>query len=185
MSSNESRLDYTVAQKVVHWLLAMLLLIDLTVAQAFGGQLPLAERLQNREGHAAVGTIILTLLIIRIILRLRNGAPAFPETMPAWQKMAASFTHIGFYVLLAFIVVSGMFTADYATNPLNWFGVFDIAIMGNTSEKAFHSVRLWHELATKILIVMIVIHVLAAFYHGLVAKDGRLTRMLMFWKRAS
>lgn len=177
--------DYSVGQKVVHWLLAMFLLIDLSVAQQFGGPLELAQRLENREGHAAVGTIILTLLIVRIFLRLKHGAPAFPDSMPSWQKMLANVTHKGFYVLLVFTLITGVVTAFNAVEPLNWFGVTNLAILGNTDPSQFQSVRMWHELGTKLLIVLIVVHVVAGLYHGLVVKDGRLTRMLKFWKRES
>jgi cytochrome b561 len=174
--------DYSVGQKVVHWLLALFLLIDLTVAQQFGGQLALADRLQNREGHAAVGTIILTLFIIRVILRIKNGAPAFPTTMPAWQRAAAYTTHYGFYVLIAVTLITGVITASNASAPINWFGATDIAFLGNTSEEQFQAVRAFHEYATQVLIAFIVVHVAAAFYHLLISRDGRFGRMLKFWK---
>lgn len=174
---------YTVAQKVVHWLMAMFLLIDLTVAQQFGGDFPLADRLQNREGHAAVGTIILTLFLIRIYLRRKNGAPALPASAPSWQSGLARLTHIGFYFLLAIVIATGVYAGMNVTAPLNWFGAVDIAVAGNTSEEHFQSVRVFHEWATKALIAMIVLHVLAAIYH-LVLRDGRTTAMLAFWKRA-
>lgn len=183
MNNSATFTGYTVAQKVVHWLMALLLLIDLTVAQQFGAEIPLADRLQNREGHAAVGTIILILLIIRIFLRRKNGAPALPESTPAWQRSAARATHIGFYILVSVVILTGVITAFNVTAPLNWFGAMDLAILGNTSEEQFQSIRIFHELATQILIALIAVHILAALYH-LVQRDGRTTAMLAFWKRS-
>jgi len=182
MSTTVSRKGYTVGQKVIHWLMALLLLMDLTVAQQFGGELPNAVRLENREGHVVVGTIILILLIIRIYLRRKHGAAALPAAMPSWQRIAATATHHGFYVLLAIVIATGIFTAINATTAINWLGLFDIALLGNTSEEQFQSVRIFHELATKALIALIVIHILAAIYH-LFLRDGITSSMLKFWKR--
>jgi len=182
MNSTITREGYTIAQKVVHWLMALLLLMDLTVAQQFGGELQNAVRLENREGHVVVGTIILILLIIRIYLRRKHGAPALPASVPSWQRIAATATHHGFYVLLTVVVATGVFTALNATTAINWLGIFDIALLGNTSEEQFQSVRIFHELATKALIALIVVHIVAAIYH-LFLKDGITTSMLKFWKR--
>lgn len=174
---------YTVGQKIVHWLMAMFLLIDLTVAQQFGSQLALADRLQNREGHAAVGTIILVLFLIRIYLRRKHGAPALPATTPSWQSTAANLTHKGFYLLLTIVIATGIYAGMNVTSPLNWFGAVDIAVAGNLSEEHFQSVRVFHEWATKALIALILLHVLAAILH-LIQRDGRTTAMLAFWKRS-
>ena len=175
--------DFTKGQKVVHWLMALLILVDLTVAQQFGGDMELADRLQTREGHAAIGTIILTLFVIRIVLRLRNGAPAFGTLMSAWQKVLASLTHGGFYLLVAVVLVTGALSAGNAPEALSLFGQVDITFADNASEDQFQQVRSYHETATKLLIGLIILHVAAALFHVFVLKDGRVKRMLKFWSR--
>ena len=182
MSDEQIRTDFSVGQKIIHWLMALFVLVDLTVAQGFGDQMEMAERLDSREGHAAFGTIILILLIIRIFLRRKNGAPALSVTTPAWQVTLARITHLGFYVLLTVVIVTGIATASFVTDPLNWFGAFDISFAGNDSEAAFQSVRIFHEIATKALIALILVHFVAALYHGLILRDNRLGNMLKFWK---
>ena len=173
--------DYAISQKVFHWLIALLVLIDLTVAQQFSGDLELSDRLASRGQHASVGTIILTLMIIRIILRLNFGAPAYPASMPALQKLLARATHFGLYALLIFVIATGLITGMNATAPVSIFGLFDIAITGNSSEQTFQSVRIFHEFATKLLIGFISVHVIAALYHLFVVRDQIATRMLKFW----
>lgn len=177
--------DYAIGQKIVHWLMALLILVDLTVAQQFGGEMELDDRLQARVGHASIGIIILTLFIIRVVLRLRNGAPQFPDDMPGWQKSLASLTHIGFYVLLFVVIATGLLAAGNATDPISAFGALDLAVLGNSSAEQFQNVRMFHELSTKTLIALIALHLLAAVYHLLFLRDGRVTRMLQVWKRAT
>ena len=84
-----SRSDYLISQKVIHWLMAFLIILDLNIAQKFGGEMELWDRLESRVDHATVGILVTVLFILRIILRYMYGAPALPNTMPNWQKLSA------------------------------------------------------------------------------------------------
>jgi hypothetical protein len=44
MSSQTPPVDFAVSQKIIHWLMAFLIMVDLIVAQKFGGAMELAER---------------------------------------------------------------------------------------------------------------------------------------------
>ena len=88
-----SRSDYLISQKVIHWLMAFLIILDLNIAQKFGGEMELWDRLESRVDHATVGILVTTLFIFRIILRYMYGAPALPNSMPNWQKLSAKIGH--------------------------------------------------------------------------------------------
>ena len=90
-------MDYLKSQKIIHWLMAIAIMIDLNVAQKFGGEMELWDRLESRADHATMGLIITFLLILRIILRYKYGAPSLPDSMSKWQVLAAqalSLIHI-------------------------------------------------------------------------------------------
>ena len=38
-------IDYTKTQKIIHWLMAIIIMLDLNVAQKFGGNMELWDRL--------------------------------------------------------------------------------------------------------------------------------------------
>jgi len=175
------RVDYQVSQKIVHWLMAILIMLDLYVAQKFGGFLEEADRIESRVDHAQLGTIVAVLFILRIYLRLRHGAPPLPETMPGWQKLAAHAAHFALYVLIGTLIVSGILSAVNADSLVAPFGLFAFGD-GIGNEDSFLYFRNIHEWITDIIIALIVIHVLAALYHLFVARDGSTTRMLMFWR---
>ena len=53
-----SRSDYLISQKVIHWLMAFLIILDLNIAQKFGGEMELWDRLESRVDHATVGILV-------------------------------------------------------------------------------------------------------------------------------
>ena len=75
-------IDYLRAQKIIHWLMAIVIMLDLNVAQKFGGDMELWDRLESRVDHATAGIIVTFLFVLRIFLRFLYGAPALPEAMP-------------------------------------------------------------------------------------------------------
>jgi cytochrome b561 len=173
--------DYRVVQKVLHWLMGIFIVLDLFVAQKFGGTMELADRLDSRSDHATLGTTLCVLFVLRIIFRTRHGAPALPTGMSNWQVKLAKVSHIGMYVLLACLFATGILTGTNATDPLTVYGSFDIT-RGNSEESVFQYVRQFHELCTQSVIAIIVLHVFASVYHHFVLKDDSTVRMLMFWK---
>jgi len=176
-----TRLDYSVGQKVVHWLMGLLIVLDLFIAQKFGRSMEEWDRLDSRIDHASLGTIVTLLFIIRLYLRIRHGAPPLPAGMTDWQIWAAKAGHFLMYFFIGILILSGLATATNAAAPIPLFGALDITI-GQTYEDTFQAIRPIHEFATNAVIALIVIHVLAALYHHFVAKDDSTVRMLRFWK---
>lgn len=174
--------DYSIAQKVIHWLMALLIMLDLFVAQKFGNIMQEFDRLESRADHGSLGTIVAILFLTRLYLRFRNGAPALPTNMSNWQIKLAQVAHLLLYILIGFLILSGLVTAANATNPILLFGAVDITI-GQTTTDNFEFLRGFHEFATNAVIALIAIHFLAAMYHLLIAKDQTTQRMLKFWKR--
>ena len=164
--------DYNVSQKVIHWLMAILISLDLFVAQKFGNVMEEADRLESRIDHGSLNIIVAVLFLIRMYLRFRHGAPALPTTMPGWQILAARFAHA---------ILSGLATAMNAAYPIALFGVLDITI-GQTNEDTFSFIRQFHEFATEALIALIIVHLIAAIYHWLISRDRITQRMFKFWQ---
>ncbi len=183
MTSQSTVTDYQVAQKIVHWLMAILIMLDLYVAQKFGGFMETADRIESRIDHSQIGLIVTVLFVIRIFLRIRYGAPPLPVDMPAWQKLAAHVAHWGLYLLIGILIVSGMLSAVNADSIVAPFGLFAYGD-GTGVEETFLFFRNSHELVTDAIIALIAIHVLAAVYHLIVARDGSTERMLRFWRSA-
>ncbi len=174
-------IDYRVSQKIIHWLMAILIMLDLFVAQKFGGEMMTADRIASRSDHSSMGLIITILFVLRIFLRLKHGAPPLPTDLPAWHKLGAKLGHLGLYLLIGSLIITGMLSAVNANSAVEPFGLFAYGD-GQGSEAFFTKVRWFHELTTKLIIGLIVIHILAAFHH-ILRKDGVGINMLKFWTR--
>ena len=59
-------LDYSKTQKIIHWLMAIIIMLDLNVAQKFGGNMELWDRLESRVDHATAGMIVTFLFLLRV-----------------------------------------------------------------------------------------------------------------------
>ena len=137
-------MDYLKSQKIIHWLMATAIMIDLNVAQKFGGEMEVLDRLESRADHATMGLIITFLLVLRIILRFRYGAPSLPKSMSKWQIIAAQVGHYGLYILMGALVMTGIISATYASAPILVFNSYDLAF-ANHNDNAFRIVRGTHE----------------------------------------
>lgn len=106
-------------------------------------------------GHSAGGLIILGLAIWRLMLRNERGVPGPPEGEPAVFARLSHVAHLGFYVLLFLLPVSGV---------LAWGGRIEAA--GDA-----------HEVFRALLLLLILAHIGAVILHQSVWKTGLITRM--------
>ena len=173
-------MDYLKSQKIIHWLMATAIMIDLNVAQKFGGEMHLWDRLESRADHATMGLIITFLLILRIVLRYKYGAPRLPNSMTKWQILAAQVGHYGLYILMGALMLTGIISATFASDPILVFNSYYLAF-ANHNENVFRIVRGIHEFCTNAIIALIVIHIFAATYQHFVLKDNTASNMSKFW----
>ena len=109
--------DFLKSQKIIHWIMAIIIMLDLNIAQKFGGELDILDRLESRIDHTSVGLLITFLFLLRVFLRYKYGSPGYPDSMPRWQVISAKIGHYGLYFLMGGLIVTGLLTARYATDP--------------------------------------------------------------------
>ena len=161
--------------------MAFAIMLDLNVAQKFGGEMELWDRLESRADHATMGLIITFLFLLRILLRYCYGAPSLPSSMPKWQVTAAQIGHYGLYFLMGALMLTGIISANFASDPIMVFSSYDLAF-ANHNDNLFLIVRGIHEFCTNAIIALIAVHILAALYHHFIVKDVTTINMLKFWK---
>ena len=62
--------------------MALLIMLDLNIAQKFGGDMDTLDRLESRIDHSSMGLIIASLFILRLVFRYKYGPPDY---QPACQ----------------------------------------------------------------------------------------------------
>ena len=154
---------YAPIQIGLHWLIAALVLFQLLFGESMVTATDAAEEGTTlgatdavlATAHYWVGISVLVLVAVRLVVRLRLGAPA-PAEDNRVMALAARATHWLFYILLVAVPVTGLITVYI--NPE----------MGEI-----------HQLAKPAFIVLIVLHAGAALFHHLILRDGTLRRMLV------
>ena len=188
------REHYAGIQKLLHWLIALAVIGALTMgilithkelANSVLGE-ELRKSLSNDfyAWHKATGVLILVLMVLRVFTRLIYGRPGHPVDMPYWQSVVSGIVHATFYALLIAMPIIGWVATASFPAPVPFFGLVDNLnpVLGITDvigkDRDFSK---WlfgiHEIIGKILIGLVLLHILAALYHGLVRRDGVFRRM--------
>lgn len=159
---NPSPTSYGTAQKALHWAVVLLigaqyLLFD-RIGRTFNTLLRegVAGYDATMIGHIMIGVAILLAVLARLVLRLRHGVPALPETSPALLTRLAHGVHVLLYALLLALPASGL---------IAWFGAF-----GGMGEL--------HGALTTILLAVIALHVAGALVHQFILKDNLIRRIV-------
>lgn len=181
MTATGQRTDFSIGQKVLHWLIAIAIILDLFIAQKFGGLMDDVDRFESRGDHASLGTLVACLFAARLYLRFKYGAPSLSNNLSKWQIQLAHAAHWSLYFMIGLLILSGIGSAINANSVISPFGLFAYG-NGVGNQAIFDTIRAIHEFATKGIIALIVLHVAAAFYH-LLSKHRHITlRMLKFWQ---
>jgi cytochrome b561 len=160
----------------LHWVLAALIIAALTIGFFVLAAMPNSDpqKISVLRVHMAVGMLILTLMVIRFIVRTLTATPEKATTGYPLLDRIAPITHYGFYVLVLLMVGSGYTTGILAGLPTIVFGGSGAPLP--PSFEIYPSFVAHGYIAT-ILAGFIVLHVLAALYHQFVMKDGLFRRM--------
>ncbi len=164
--------------QLLHWLIVVLLLVIACIGLTMGG-LPNGPRKINIYAlHKSIGLTILALVTLRVIWRIYAGAPHAVAGTPRWQERIATLTHVGLYLLMFAIPLSGWMLNSAAGYPLQWFKLFTLPALTARNPDLHELAETAHEALFWALVVMVVLHAGAAFYHHLFQNDDTLRRML-------
>ena len=108
MHLNNTLTEYCFFSKVLHWLSAILLFIQISlgfylVDLDFGDQ-----RITIEDIHVTLGLTVFYIIIIRLINNILNPTPKLDPSIFMGQKFLAKLNHILLYVTILSITMSGI-----------------------------------------------------------------------------
>lgn len=164
--------------QILHWLVVLLLVTQFVIA-AIAEDLPLGmEKLAWLARHKSVGITILGLAIIRLTWRLLSPGPALPDKLKWFERFLASVTHIGLYLVIFLMPLSGWLMSSAKNYPVSWFKLVQLPDMIGKSEEAFEFFKAVHEILAFSLVLLVVLHIAGALKHQFILKDRLMRRML-------
>jgi cytochrome b561 len=167
---------YTWPAVALHWVMALLVLGMLGLG-LYMAPLPKGpERSSLIALHKSIGLTLVVLLALRIAWRTAHEPPAYPATMPAWQQQLAHANAIALYALLALQPVSGYLSSSFSGYKTSWFGI-PLPYWGWESpvlNAIFNSI---HVASSRVLMILIGLHLAGAAWHAFLRRDGVVKRM--------
>src|SRR6476646_5550977 len=91
-----------------HWLTAALVLFQLWLGFSFADMEKGPERANLFTWHRTIGATILLVVLARLTYRLTNPPPPYPPELPRWERIAGTWNHRLFYVLLIVMPIGGV-----------------------------------------------------------------------------
>lgn len=168
---------YGLVSQLLHWVMAVLILLQFTWAWRIQ-QLGIGrERYEMVNQHKSIGLTILALLIIRLLWRYFNPPPD-PVSMPLWQQRAMQWVHGLIYLLLLALPPVGWAMSSAAGFVVSWFDVFDLPALVAQDDALKELLRDIHAFLAWTLAVLVLGHIGAALHHHFLRRDDSLLRML-------
>jgi len=167
----------------LHWLIALLIVGGFYlgwIMTDIPGFTP--TKLKYFSWHKWIGVTVFVLAALRLLWRVKHRAPAMPTGVPRWQQGAAHLTHFLLYVLMLVIPASGYLYSSAAGLQVVYLGVLPLPTLIGPDKALKATLRIVHVALNYGLLVLVVMHVLAALKHHFVDRDGLLGRMLPFIK---
>lgn len=156
------RQGYASPQIAMHWLIVVLVIVQLVVAESMTTMFdameegePVASQIATGGSiHYWVGIAILALMAVRLVMRVVLGAPPHTPGSPPIQNAVAAAVHVALYSVLLAAPISGL---------MAFYGLAEVGDI--------------HALVRPALFILVALHIAGALYNQFVRKDGTLMRM--------
>jgi cytochrome b561 len=151
----------------LHWLVVILVFAAFTLGKFMSGQ-------PNDDANMALGIVTLIVIVVRFIARLRLPKPPRATTGSALLDKIGVLVHYGLYVFILLMSISGISLSMQAGLTSIVFGGSGASL---PSDFYAFNARILHGIIAPTLLILVLLHVGAAFYHQLALKDNLLARM--------
>lgn len=175
----DSRTGYGLISIMLHWVSAPLILFVFGLGVYMRGldyYSPWYHR--GPEIHIALGLLIFLLMSLRLLWRIRSGSPEAIASIPKSTQFAANAVKYVIYIAVFTICITGYLITTAEGSGANFFGLFSVPATAELSADNIDRAGLAHKYIAWGLIVLVVVHALAALFHHFIKRDKTLVRML-------
>ncbi len=164
--------------QLLHWTMVVLIVGMASVGLLMTEMANTPRKIEIYALHKSFGLTLLALVVLRLGWRLYAGAPPPVAGTPSWQARIAALSHAALYLMMFAMPLSGWLFNSAAGYPLQWFGLFNLPALTASDEGLRDTANALHVNGFRVLLVLVLVHVSAAFYHHLFRQDATLLRML-------
>jgi len=180
MEFRNTQESYGSMSKVLHWLMAILL-ISLFAIGLYMTELDYYDSLYHTLPwwHKSIGLLVMGLLLLRFIWNSANPVPQALDTHKKWEVSLAHIIQKLFYLLILMIGITGYFISTAKGKGIEFFTLFEVPAVTQAIEEGWADlIGEIHEALAITLIVLAGLHTIAALKHHFIDKDETLRRMI-------
>lgn len=161
---------------ILHWLLALLIIVALIAGKVFLDTTPNSDpaKMFSLRAHMSIGLAVLVLMVVRLVIRWRSATPPHADAGHPALNLAARLAHPALYVLVFGMTLSGIALSRAAGLPGIVFGGSGAPLPENFDAFTARSV---HGVLSGLLIALVLLHIAAALWHQFIRRDGLMGRM--------
>lgn len=169
---------YAPPARWIHWIMAVLVILVIPAGFAMMNMDsgPTQDRLFDL--HRSIGFTILCLAVIRVAVRILNPPPGRPAGMPKIMWVAAEAVHYALYTLILVMPVLGWLASNAFGSAVGIFGLFTLPNLIGKDDALADLFGNWHQRLGYLMTALVLMHAGAGLWHGVVRRDGVLSRML-------
>lgn len=161
----------------LHWLIALLVFAGLTLGSYMVDLRMSPDKLKLYSYHKWIGITVLLLACLRAAWRVTHAPPPPNPEHPLWQRRAASAAHLGLYLLLFVLPLSGWLFSSASGFPVKYFGLVTLPDLVGKDKELADLFKTVHELLGWALVLILGAHIAGALKHQFIDKDRTLARM--------
>lgn len=178
---------YIYPHRVLHWLVAIAVLLSLATGLAFGflGYERTVSLLGNTltntlyTTHKTLGVSILLLMTLRIITRVAFVVPDHEPPLNAFERIVSTSVHHLLYLALVVMPLLGWAATAAGGFPVEFFHWHLPGLIGR-NELLSEQLFIWHERLGWAIVVLLVLHIAGALFHWRIKQDNVTKRMSLF-----
>jgi cytochrome b561 len=179
---NKNPTQFAVLSRILHWLMAAMLLTMLFIGVAMVASLGDYHKLVAL--HRPLGIAILILAIVRLINRILTTLPPFPPTMSQSERRIASASEKLLYTLMIALPLVGWGMLSAGRYPIVMFGPVQLPAILPANPTLYAVLRETHTILAYLLFLTFLAHLTAVLFNTLVIRDGLLNRMALWPTRS-
>ena len=161
--------EYGLISKSLHWISAILLLVQIPLGFYLVDLDFVPERLDIEDIHVIIGLSLFYLVILRLLNKIINPTPKLDPSIFKGQKFLAKLNHILLYVTILSITISGIFKKLFNGETLIiFFKEFKIKDNFELAE-LFYDI---HVYSNYFIIGLITLHIIAVVVHKFFFNDN-------------
>ena len=168
---------YDIVSIGLHWLTAILVVVQVTIALIMTSLASGPAQNAFFYTHKSLGITLLLVVVFRVLWKILYPWPPLPSDVPHGQVMLSRTIHLLLYLTLLVMAISGYVFTAAGGYPVPFFGIAQLGGLIGKNPDLSEWLETVHVLSQWVLYALVSLHVLGAFYHLLVRKDGVFQRM--------